>query len=102
MLWDIYEDIIKLASCVFTLFIDAVLNLLLLLMFLRGTGAILIDVTFKFTVLKAVIALFTVPILIESTNLFFNKLKGMYLNFKAECIKLKEEIEELREEKEDE
>ena len=102
MLWDIYEDFIKLASCVFTLFIDAVLNLLLLLILLCGTGAILIDVTFKFTVAKAVIALFTVPILIESTNLFKNKLKGMYLNFKAECIKLKEEIEELREEKEDE
>ncbi len=102
MLWDIYEDIIELASFVFTLFINVALNVLLIFLLLWGTGAILIDVAFKFTVAKAVAALFTVPILIESTGLFFNKLKGMYLNFKAECIKLKEETEELIEEKEDE
>lgn len=102
MLWDIYEDIIVIGTFILNVFLDVVIKLILIIAMLWGVGAMLIDVTFKFSIAKAILALFIVPILLESITVLRNGIKNLFGAIKEEYREFKEEIEELREEKEDE
>lgn len=101
MLWDIYEDFIAIGTFILNVFLDVVIKIILIIAMLWGVGAMLIDVTFKFSIAKAILALFVVPVLLESITVLRNGIKNLFGVIKEEYREFKEEIKE-EEEKENE
>lgn len=96
MLWDIYEDFIQLSSFVLWILLEIGLKIMLMLICLCGAGSLMLDLTFKFTILKAIARLFSVPMLLNTARAYKEDIKELFLKLKN-FIK-----EELKKEKENE
>lgn len=96
MLWDIYEDFIQLSSFVLWILLEMGLKIMLMLICLCGAGSLMLDLTFKFTILKAIARLFSVPMLLNTARAYKEDIKELFLKLKN-FIK-----EELKKEKENE
>lgn len=99
MFWAIYEDFIQLSSFVLWILLEMVLKIMLMLICLCGVGNLMLDLTFKFTMLKAAARLFSVPILLNTARAYKEDIKELFLELKNS---IKEEMEALREEQKDE
>ena len=96
MLWDIYEDFIQLSSFVLRILLEMGLKIMLMLICFCGAGSLMLDLTFKFTILKAIARLFSVPMLLNTARAYKEDIKELFLELKN-FIK-----EELKKEKENE
>lgn len=96
MLWDIYEDFIQLSSFVLWILLEMGLKIMLMLICFCGAGSLMLDLTFKFTILKAIARLFSVPMLLNTARAYKEDIKELFLELKN-FIK-----EELKKEKENE
>ena len=96
MLWDIYEDFIQLSSFVLWILLEIGLKIMLMLICFCGAGSLMLDLTFKFTMLKAIARLFSVPMLLNTARAYKEDIKELFLKLKN-FIK-----EELKKEKENE
>lgn len=96
MLWDIYEDFIQLSSFVLWILLEIGLKIMLMLICFCGAGSLMLDLTFKFTMLKAIARLFSVPMLLNTARAYKEDIKELFLELKN-FIK-----EELKKEKENE
>lgn len=96
MLWDIYEDFIQLSSFVLWILLEMGLKIMLMLICFCGAGSLMLDLTFKFTMLKAIARLFSVPMLLNTARAYKEDIKELFLELKN-FIK-----EELKKEKENE
>lgn len=96
MFWAIYEDFIQLSSFVLWILLEMVLKIMLMLICLCGVGNLMLDLTFKFTMLKAIARLFSVPMLLNTARAYKEDIKELFLELKN-FIK-----EELKKEKENE
>ena len=98
MLWDIYEDFIQLSSFVLRILLEMGLKIMLMLICFCGAGSLMLDLTFKFTMLKAIARLFSVPMLLNTARAYKEDVKELFLELKNY---IKEEMAALREEQKD-
>lgn len=96
MFWAIYEDFIQLSSFVLWSLLEIGLKIMLMLICFCGAGSLMLDLTFKFTILKAIARLFSVPMLLNTARAYKEDIKELFLELKN-FIK-----EELKKEKENE
>lgn len=99
MFWAIYEDFIQLSSFVLWSLLEIGLKIMLMLICFCGAGSLMLDLTFKFTMLKAAARLFSVPMLLNTARAYKEDIKELFLELKNY---IKEEMEALREEQKDE
>ncbi len=96
MFWAIYEDFIQLSSFVLWSLLEIGLKIMLMLICFCGAGSLMLDLTFKFTMLKAIARLFSVPMLLNTARAYKEDIKELFLELKN-FIK-----EELKKEKKNE